>query len=765
MPIIRTVSTYVATDATESICNPSPPSGLNMIDSSNQNDSIPPFPAFPCAARYVAVGSLAEGFTRVCRSIDTREAVSLVIGPPGTGKSLLCGLLAQRYRESHDVVVLGDTPLEDRAAFQRHLLHHIGIDFSKVVNGDLHLALIDHLCRQQSPSAGLLLIIDEAQALSPEVIEAIRVVTNIMHQGQPRVSCVLCGGMKLDEILVDRSLEAFTQRIATRCYLHPMNSDETRQYVFETISSCGAQPERTISPEAIAAIHHACGGVPRLINQMMTLAIDCAAEQKQQTISEPIVNQAWSQLQQLPSPITDEPKISESSPVEFGELSDSAEFAEWGGDETEQVAAIETGEAEAATEQAETPAPQQPVETEDCEPVAVEQDSPAEIETFEPEPVAEAEPEPESVPQIEVQPVQAAQTAANQQPEPTIEAVASQGPAPTQEPATPTVDEPVANGETQDEAADVTGAFVPPSLQTPAEEPSVAETEPQTEAQPLPAAEADPSATPAVAMPELPAGVHIEMYEPEVEQQFAPVDTASETAATELEFVQAEVAQPEAAPDVDLDDASDDLAALGILPQDHGIEAAVAEIAFKAPTMPTSPPVRDESAPTPPVSPPPALLFGEFDQEEEVEIGNEFTPRTPARQAVPPADLEKMLHQELVGVSPAPEQEASADEIIIEDDNGTIEYIEEPQQQRQPQPEPVEEIIEIAEETHAVVAEQEDPVRFRIHEDPVRDDRDILVIEEEVDLRDQTPPTRIDSQDQTISVDFQAMLDRMRSGS
>jgi type II secretory pathway predicted ATPase ExeA len=285
--------------------------------------SVPPFPAFPSVTRYVPLGSVQEALDRICRSIDAREGVALVLGPPGTGKSLVCGLLADRYRPSHDVVMLGDTPLKDGTAFQRHLLHRLGADFDRLDTSDLHLALIDRVCDADSPQGGLLILVDEAQSLSAEVIESIRMATNIMRDGQPRVFAVLGGNVTLEETLVSTSLEAFTQRVSTRCYLHAMNVEETRCYIRETIRQCGADPDHTITPEAIAAVHHACMGVPRLVNQIMTEAIDCAEEASQTLMDEQVIERAWTRLQQLPSPMIDQPKIlSDASTVEFGELAE-----------------------------------------------------------------------------------------------------------------------------------------------------------------------------------------------------------------------------------------------------------------------------------------------------------------------------------------------------------------------------------------------------------------------------------------------------------
>ena len=213
--------------------------------------NLPPFPAFPSASRYVPTGSVDEAMVRVGRGIDASETIALVIGPPGTGKSLICQTLTRRYENSHDVVVLGNASINDGESLLRHILHCLGADHIAGPTNDLQLSLVDQVCGENASHGGLLIIVDEAQSISKEVLEAIRMTTNIMRDGQPRVSAVLCGGPKLDEVMADPSLEAFTQRIATRCYLHPFSADETREYITSVIAQCDADPDRTITLEAI----------------------------------------------------------------------------------------------------------------------------------------------------------------------------------------------------------------------------------------------------------------------------------------------------------------------------------------------------------------------------------------------------------------------------------------------------------------------------------------------------------------------------------
>lgn len=300
------------------------------MSSLESNFPIPPFPSYPSADRFVAVGSQQEALQRVARAVSAWEALSLVIGPPGTGKSLLGQMLAKQFSGNRVVVLLGDATIETPAAMQRYLLRRLqkarGIDASSVETPeDLQLALIERIEASSDDFPGLLLLVDEAQTLSPEVLETIRILTNVMSEGRPRVSAVLLGGPKLDETLALPSLESLVQRVATRCYLHPFNNDETAQYISQVISSCGSVPREAIGDEAIRSIHRACSGVPRLINQLMTAAIDVAASADQARIDSQIIDRAWAVLQQLPGPLMDEPPLVTPSTVEFGPLSDDSD--------------------------------------------------------------------------------------------------------------------------------------------------------------------------------------------------------------------------------------------------------------------------------------------------------------------------------------------------------------------------------------------------------------------------------------------------------
>ncbi len=255
---------------------------------------------------------------RVCRAIDRGEGLAVVIGPPGTGKSLLCQRVAAQYRTTHAVVLLGDMRVSSRSGLVQQVLFQLRLPHQGLDEESMQLSLIQCLTDNVDGFRPLLLIIDEAQMLSLELLDEIRMLTNLIRDGRHLVQSILIGSPRLEDPLADPQLESLVQRIAVRCYLHPMNFGDSLQYIRSLLSPTGL----TIDDPAVSAVHHACCGVPRLINQLMTRTLEFATSQRRRLIDEQCVQAAWADLQQLPSPVLEPQLRAPVSTIEFGELSD-----------------------------------------------------------------------------------------------------------------------------------------------------------------------------------------------------------------------------------------------------------------------------------------------------------------------------------------------------------------------------------------------------------------------------------------------------------
>jgi hypothetical protein len=128
----------------------------------------------------------------------------------------------------------------------------------------------------------------------------------------------------LEERLGSPKLDAFNQRIVSRCYLEPFNREETQQYIQAQVKGAGGPPARLFAADAPAAVHQATDGVPRLINQLCDHALLLAFTRGKRQVTREMVEEAWADLQQLPAPWTgdDSQQEEESNVIEFGGLDD-----------------------------------------------------------------------------------------------------------------------------------------------------------------------------------------------------------------------------------------------------------------------------------------------------------------------------------------------------------------------------------------------------------------------------------------------------------
>ena len=217
-----------------------------------------------------------------------------------------------------------------RRPLSQAFLSELGQPYREMDEGELRLALVDHLIVGEDRRRGMLLLVDEAHTLPLRLLDEIRMITNLVSGGQPRTRLVLVGGAALEERFGSPKLDSFNQRIAARCYLESFNRDETQKYIHAQIGMAGGDGEEIVPHEACYAVYQATDGGPRLINQVCdhALLLACAAGRRE--LDRAVVEEAWADLQQLPTPWNGDAGDEKSDPgiIEFGGLDDEPEGSE-----------------------------------------------------------------------------------------------------------------------------------------------------------------------------------------------------------------------------------------------------------------------------------------------------------------------------------------------------------------------------------------------------------------------------------------------------
>jgi hypothetical protein len=137
-----------------------------------------------------------------------------------------------------------------------------------VPKSELLITLEAFLISQTTKGKRCLLIVDEAQNLTPRAVEELRMLSNFQFGNQALMQSFLVGQPEFREILQRPEMEQFRQRVAATCHIGPLDLDETQHYIEHRLKCAGSTGKPSFTPEAFSAIFKASGGIPRRINSV-----------------------------------------------------------------------------------------------------------------------------------------------------------------------------------------------------------------------------------------------------------------------------------------------------------------------------------------------------------------------------------------------------------------------------------------------------------------------------------------------------------------
>lgn len=290
-----------------------------------------PFGSAPNAGCWFPAEAIEQARLMLTQSINLAGGVGLLVGPPGTGKSLLLERLAADFGTAFQIVTLASTRLCSRRALLQNILFELQRPYRGLEEGELRLDLIEHLRTVQDGARCVLLLVDEAHGLPLKLLDELRMLTNVVRDGNPCVQLVLAGAANLEEKMADPRMNSLNQRISARGYLESMVYAESCDYVRFQIGRVGGAGD-LFSEDALGAIFHASGGTPRVINQLCSQVLVSIAQRQEHQVTEIAVERAWAELQQLPAPWNEQTantetgqvgqEAGEAGVIEFGPLED-----------------------------------------------------------------------------------------------------------------------------------------------------------------------------------------------------------------------------------------------------------------------------------------------------------------------------------------------------------------------------------------------------------------------------------------------------------
>jgi general secretion pathway protein A len=207
----------------------------------------------------------AEAFAHLEFGRRERGGFILITGEVGTGKTTLARYFLGRLPPNTATAVVL-YPALTAAELLRSILEDLhvpapGTSLKELVD-TLHRFLLD----SRPQGREVVLLIDEAQDLSAEVLEQIRLISNLETDTEKLIQIVLMGQSELQELLARRELRQLAQRVTARYHLSPLSRPETEEYVRHRLSVAGGTGKVTFTPRALGAVHRRAAGIPRLIN-------------------------------------------------------------------------------------------------------------------------------------------------------------------------------------------------------------------------------------------------------------------------------------------------------------------------------------------------------------------------------------------------------------------------------------------------------------------------------------------------------------------
>ncbi len=211
-------------------------------------------------------------------AVSSRSGFCVISGDIGAGKTTLIRELLNRLDETVCVGLVSNTHPSFGELLQ-WIMAAYGLPCGDGDKLELHKRFIEFVVQQYAQNKHTLLIIDEAQNLTMQALEELRMLSNVNSERDLVLQVILVGQQQLRDKLQQPQLEQFSQRIALSYHLQALNQDETCRYIQHRISHAGGK-SGLFSTDACRAVYRLSGGIPRLINRFcdLSLVYGCTAE-------------------------------------------------------------------------------------------------------------------------------------------------------------------------------------------------------------------------------------------------------------------------------------------------------------------------------------------------------------------------------------------------------------------------------------------------------------------------------------------------------
>ena len=244
-----------------------------------------------------------EALAHLVYAVQERKGFAVITGEVGTGKTTLIQTLLSRLDGQTKTAFLFNPKVENSAEFLYSICEDLELKVERGSKVDYLTRLNQFLLESFGRKENVLVIIDEAHTLNPELLEEIRLLTNLETPSSKLLQVILLGQPELDKILSQQQFLPLKQRINVRYRLKPLNREEMSEYILRRLKVAGARTTNLFTPGALKKIYRYSQGIPRLINIVCDNALTNGYAGEKKIIDSGVIREVVSDMEgfSLPS--------------------------------------------------------------------------------------------------------------------------------------------------------------------------------------------------------------------------------------------------------------------------------------------------------------------------------------------------------------------------------------------------------------------------------------------------------------------------------
>jgi len=237
-----------------------------------------------------------EALAGLVYSMCTRHGLTVLTGEAGTGKTTLLYTLMNLLEKRRFITAMCTNPVMSREELFDILMLKFGTSCASPLKNRQLAALQETLLRNRREGRPSVLIVDEAQRLSMELLEEVRLLLNLETPQEKLLQIIIAGQPELTDILHRPELRQFKQRVSCQCKLNPLTREELKEYIDHRLAQAGLPRQNLFSEAVIQRIHEYSEGIPRLINSLCDASLQTGFAAQSPRITTAIVDEAAKDL-------------------------------------------------------------------------------------------------------------------------------------------------------------------------------------------------------------------------------------------------------------------------------------------------------------------------------------------------------------------------------------------------------------------------------------------------------------------------------------